>query len=433
MPSESKLPKLPTTKELLGHPRVKNVIERLSQSTVASRAADFYDDLRNTVSEKTNNFELPSLPHLAEQFAQRLLGDPKHSRSVINATGIVCGGEFANPLPEQAVHAMLSTAGEFRPTGPAIQDRVARQLKRLTGAESSLILSGYESALHLAVAALASGGELYVIESETSRSTDWQRIAASGAAALRNELPSESTARGGLLIRHSPLNEATAGLPAIAELADRYADLPLLEVSPVAGITDPESVGLSTIPHAATRIKTGADLVLIRGDGLIGGPTCGIFLGKQSLIDKLRAHSLATAVAANELVGLALSATLQLYESPDQIVFTVPAWSLLSTPLANLQQRAERLAQLIHDSPRIMEATACEIESAWVVEGKSQQLAAASWGVSVNLEQGVASSEVERLQRQTPQVAVKVTEADLFLDLRSVFPRWDQALVSAFA
>ena len=432
MSSESKLPKLPSTKELLGHPRVKSVIERLSQSTVASRAADFYDDLRKTVSEKTNNFELPSLPHLAEQFAQRLLGDPNQSQSVINATGVVLGGEFANPLPEQAVHEMLATAGEFRPVSPKTQDRVAKQLKRLTGAEGSLVTSSFEAALHLTVAVLASGGNLHVVGSRASDSTDWQRIAASGGAALRNELPIEVDSGGGLLLRQSPLNEAAAGLPPIPELANLYEGLPLLDVSPLAGIIDPERAGLASVAHIAARIEAGADLVLVRGDGLVGGPSCGILLGKQPLIEKLSAHPLAAPIAANELVRLALATTLKLYDSPDKLEFTVPTWSLLSTPLANLQQRAERIAHLIDASSQVAGATARKIESTWIAQGESQ-LTATSWGVAVQLVEGDASSEVERLRRQTPQVALKAADPELLLDLRSVFPRWDQALVGAFA
>ncbi|MEQ8838666.1 MAG: hypothetical protein RID07_17810, partial [Lacipirellulaceae bacterium] len=359
MPSSPKLPKLPSTKELLAHPKVKSVIEQVSQSTVATRAAEFYEDLRSTVSEKASSFELPSLPSLAEQFARRLLGDSESSGAAINATGMIVGGELAAPIPEAAVHAMLAAAGDYRRSGESLQTKLQKQVSALAVAEDALITSSRDSALYLTIASLATQGELHVTESLQQSAHDWQRLASSCGAALRTREFANSSVENVLTIGCSRLSNPTAK----AETPGHY-----VELASAAGFLNPSDFGYSAIPPLSNMITDGTDLVITAGNGLIGGPSCGIIAGGRALVERIRSHPLTKTLAASELDSLALKATLDLYKSADEVPFTVPVWQLLSTPVENLQLRAERLAQLINVQERVGHAVPRQIESAWMSE-----------------------------------------------------------------
>lgn len=430
MSSSSKLPKLPSNKELLAHPRVKSIIEQLSQSTVATRAAEFYEDLRHKVSERASSFELPSLPNLAEQFARRLLGESEGSLAAINASGIVVGGELPTPLPEAAIHSMLSAAGDFRTSEDAFQAGLLRQFSTLAGAQDTLLTSSYESALYLTIAALAAHGDLHVLESSSESSHDWQRLASSCGAALRSG-PSEQNSTANVLTIHCPSLKAAASQAGQGggEQAGNYS--PLAELAPLAGLRDPEKHGLPSVPTIQARIAGGANLVIASGNGLVVGPSCGIIAGERTLVERVRSHPLAQTLAAAELDRLALKATLDLYESPEEVDFSIPVWQLLSTPLENLRIRAERLAQLIAAGDQAQHAEPRQFQSHWIA-CRGENLSADTWGIAIRMSHGEAAQQVAGLRKRSLPVFCRADGSDLIVDLRTVFPRWDQALVSAF-
>lgn len=429
--SSSKLPKLPSTKELLAHPRVKSIIEQLSQSTVATRAAEFYEDLRNKVSERASSFELPSLPNLAEQFARRLLGESGGSLAAINASGIVVGGQFPTPLPEAAIHAMLSVAGDFRTSEDAFQAGLQRQFSALAGAEDALLTNSYESALYLTIAALAAHGDLHVMDSSHDCPHDWQRLASNCGAALRSGLPGPDSTENVLTIR-CPSLPGPVSREGQGEGEQVVNPSPVVDLAPLAGFCDPEKHELPSVPTIQSRIHGGANLVLVSGDGLIGGPSCGIIAGERTLVERIRSHSLASTLAVAELDALALKATLDLYESPEGVAFSVPVWQLLSTPLNNLQLRAGRLAQLIAAGDKVEHAEPRQFQSPWIA-CRGETLLTDTWGIAISMSHGDAAEQVEGLRNRSLPVFCSADPSDLIVDLRTVFPRWDQAVVSAFA
>ena len=91
-------------------------------------------------------------------------------------------------------------------------------------------------------------------------------------------------------------------------------------------------------------LREGADLVLACGDKLVGGPQCGIILGRRSHVETLARHPLARALQLDKLALSALAGTLRLYRKPGEAQRSIPIWQLLAAPLENLKLRAERLA-----------------------------------------------------------------------------------------
>ncbi len=92
-------------------------------------------------------------------------------------------------------------------------------------------------------------------------------------------------------------------------------------------------------PDAASTLRAGADLVTASGDKLLGGPQCGLLLGRADLVERVRRFPLARAMRVDKLTLAALEATLRGPLSPVAAALTADA--------AALRLRAERLAALI--------------------------------------------------------------------------------------
>jgi L-seryl-tRNA(Ser) seleniumtransferase len=209
----------------------------------------------------------------------------------------------------------------------------------------------------------------------------------------------------------------------------RRSNVPVVHDLGVGSIVDCASLGLPNQPVAKDSIDAGADLVLLAGDKLLGGPRCGIILGKRSLVQTIRKHPLMPAMQADPATLAALAATLRLYEDQAVAERSIPLLSMLATPLENLRNRAERLA------PQI---SATGVAAAEVREGTTTLTGAAVPGqtlptVSIWLTpaSGTAAALAAALRMATPSVVGRVADDRVVLDLRSVPPRSDVPLVSA--
>ena len=127
MKSESPFSKLPSLSELLEHPTVQGVVQRVNQTTIAQRAAGFWEELQANWKEQGG---IPSVGELAERLAHRLLGRSHHSIPMVNATGVLCSRLWQAPLPEAAVHELLRFASDYQQPSMELMQKVASSLAK---------------------------------------------------------------------------------------------------------------------------------------------------------------------------------------------------------------------------------------------------------------------------------------------------------------
>jgi len=202
-----------------------------------------------------------------------------------------------------------------------------------------------------------------------------------------------------------------------------------VSVARCAGVVSPAEFGLAHYETLGERIASGAELVVCDGAGLLGGPRCGIVLGKRARVQKVAEHSLARHVVPDTLSLAALTATLGIYQAQDRVNYQIPLWQLLSTPLENLEQRCHRLAALMVESELIAEATATRCDSAWC-DSEELKVAGPTWAIHLKPARQSATDFARTLSEASPQLIARTERDELWLDLRSVFPRWDQQLVA---
>jgi L-seryl-tRNA(Ser) seleniumtransferase len=211
-------------------------------------------------------------------------------------------------------------------------------------------------------------------------------------------------------------------------------DACLIDVAPAAGTIDPAVHGFPAVPTIAERLTTGAELVIVDGAGLLGGPACGIIVGRRRLVELAANHQLATLAAADALTAAVLKTTIELYHDAEKgpVILQVPVWQQLSAPLDNLKQRAERLAPLMTESDAVASAECRQFDSPWRRWGDRQWMAPTSAIVLRPVADDCRALRAQ-LQRSAYPVLARECDGEMYLDLRTVFPRWDQQLVAAVA
>lgn len=440
MKFEPHLPQLPSVGELLEHPRVKGIVERINQSTVAQRATGFLDELRVSLADRVGRPELPSMGHLAERLVRRLLGDAAGISPVINATGVVVGsGEAAPPVSDASAHAMLQQAGEYHDGGERWRRKIEQELCHATGAEAALVLNSLDAALSVALAGVASSREVVLAGSPDAKAAgiDWRLAMTRSGVVLRDaardpEALAASLAGASSLAAVVRSPDANSWWPlADAVAAAQQSRTELIDVAPFAGLIDPQSYGLPAVETIRDRLAAGAGLAIVDVAGLLGGPACGILVGKRSLVEQAARHPWAALAAVDPFRAAALDSTLRAYrEDQAGVPFNIPVWQLLSAPIANLQQRAERVAALVAALPNIASAEAQERPSTWLRRGELE-LAGADWCVVVRSAHRNGPALAAALAAGDRSVTVQHDDESVRLHLRSLFPRWDQELIAA--
>jgi L-seryl-tRNA(Ser) seleniumtransferase len=235
------------------------------------------------------------------------------------------------------------------------------------------------------------------------------------------------------LLRVHPSNYRVVGFTERPDLDDLVAlahrhNLVLIDDIGSGALIDLTRFGLADEPLAATSIKAGADLVLFSGDKLLGGPQCGIIAGRQERVDEVARHPLFRALRVDKLTLAALGATLRLSRDPANAEQHVPLVRMLATSLENLQQRAARLAPQLSRSPLVASATVESCHST-LGGGSVPTQDIPSWAVVISPRDMTVDALAQRLRSADVPVVGRIADDRIWLDLRTVLPNQDVALV----
>jgi L-seryl-tRNA(Ser) seleniumtransferase len=354
-------------------------------------------------------------------------------RRVVNATGVIVHTNLGRaPLAQAALERVQEIGGGYSNVEYDLaeggrgsrQDHCADLLRRLTGAESALVVNNNAAAVLLALAALAEGREVLVSRGELIEIGDGFRIPdvleRSGARLVEVGTTNRTRAADferavgsetALLLRVHQSNFRLVGFteqPALRDLAAvaRRHELPLVDDLGSGALLASNTVLLGDEPDARASIAAGADLVCFSGDKLLGGPQAGIVVGRAELVERLRRHPLQRALRADKLTLAALEGTLALYLDPERAARALPVLRMLAEPAEAVQARAERLAELTGGE---IEQTVARVGGGALPLTELQSFACA-------LEEALAA----RLRETEPPVIALVRDARTLLDCRTV-------------
>lgn len=174
----------------------------------------------------------------------------------------------------------------------------------------------------------------------------------------------------------------------------------------------------------------GPDLMIVPGHYLLGGPECGILLGKREVIQSIRKMAEGTGMLASRATHLLLSEAIRVSHSREGWNAT-PIGAVLTNSLANLENRAKRIAAQC-DSSKIDVKIECCTKPCRIGSGVWHEVALESAVLRLIPKSGITPSQIaERLMQRTPSIWSNVFSDRVELVLRTIEPSEDSAVVSA--
>jgi L-seryl-tRNA(Ser) seleniumtransferase len=112
-------------------------------------------------------------------------------------------------------------------------------------------------------------------------------------------------------------------------------------------LIDFSKYGLRGEPTVQDSIAKGADIVTFSGDKMLGGPQCGIILGRSEFISAIRENQLSRALRVDKLTILSLQETLHLYRDEKSAIRYIPSLRMICQSYGSVRRRAKRLLEMV--------------------------------------------------------------------------------------
>ncbi|MGB0596955.1 MAG: hypothetical protein ACPGLY_09705 [Rubripirellula sp.] len=356
----------------------------------------------------------------------------KHSAIAIpmlNASGVLIH-EFGTgvPLPDKVLDVGRELISGEVVQGEAEQARLAKRIQRLLSSQDhSLLITANFSAAMTAFSLLVQRRNLVVHRGHSVALPDGTPL----PEAFQTLVPLIQEV--GSINRIDPHDFdgldsfcaifADGGTNPIVPLDLSNQDAQQAAVLPLATLQASE---FEQIPSAEEMLNQGIDYVMMPGNGLAAGPSCGLLIGPTEEIEWIRnSTAWSTLRASDALQGMMVIALEEAASNPSNL----PVQALLSTSEENLRGRAERLATRLSavDTIRSCQITADEARltptGRWRFPSRQlclqhQTLTPTQWA--------------EQLREEVPSIEASVTGDQLKIDLRWISPADDRKIAAAF-
>ncbi len=414
----------------------------------AARAA--IAQARETVGEGGSPPDLATISAEAEAI---LAGLARPSlRRVVNATGVILQTNLGRaPLSERAMAAMAEAASDYtnlefdleEGSRGSRHEHVRDLLRRTTGAEDGLAVNNNAAALLMALQVFSQGREVIVSRGEAVEIGGRFRIPdvlrQSGARLVEvgttnrtyiDDYAEAITEETAAILRVHRSNFQVTGFtarPELGELAGLAHEHGVLLLDDLGSgcLVETAEYGVEHEPTVRESLEGGADLALFSGDKLLGGPQCGLIVGRGDLVATLRRHPLARALRVDKLTIAALNATLMAYVAGTERE-EIPVWRMLALDREQLEVRARAWAEAAGAAGRVVESRTM------IGGGAAPGAGRTSWCAALQPERG-AEWLARALREADPPIVARVEGGETLLDPRTVAEADDSHVAGTLA
>jgi L-seryl-tRNA(Ser) seleniumtransferase len=452
--------RLPSVNEVLLAPALENLIAQFGRERVTHVVREVLAKLRGEIAadeQPAQNFDR-KLDTLADQVDRLLRAGPRYSlRRVINASGVLLHTNLGRaPLSEAALAQLAEVASDYSNLELDLESgersrrdvHVEQLILAVLGvpeeefkSRGAVVVNNCAAATLLALNTLADKREVVVSRGELIEIGGGFRIPEileKSGAVLREvgttnrtrvaDYEDAITEQTSLLLRVHQSNFRIEGFterPSLQELVSlaQTAGVPLFEDQGTGLVSGLERFGIHGQPTLRDSIEKRVDLVAASGDKLFGGPQCGLLVGRSDLIARIRKNPLLRAFRVDKLTYAALEATLFEYltGSPESI----PLMRMLSWPVEEIEARCRALIERLRSSP--LRCEVMRVESV-IGGGAAPDAKLASCAVVLVHTELSADELLKALRKADPPIIGRISDEKVILDLRTVHPRFDEAI-----
>ena len=455
--------KLPSVNDVLLAPEVHSLLEAHGHDRVVAAIRERLVEIRAEISaDQIPEKELESsIELIVAAVVAKLQCGPEYSlKRVINATGVVLHTNLGRaPLSEAALRHVVEVARDYcnlefdlesgeRSKRDIHAERLV--LRGLAVPETEMarwgvvIVNNCAAATFLTLNTLAEKREVVVSRGELVEIGGGFRIPEileKSDAVLREvgttnrtravdyeQAVNEQTA---LLLRVHQSNFSIEGFverPSLKELVRLAGTLgvALFEDQGTGLISGLQEIGVADQPTLRDSISAGVDLVAASGDKLLGGPQCGLLVGRADLIAKVRKNPLFRAFRVDKLTYAALEATL--FEYLNGSGAGLPLMRMLRVPAEEIETRCRGIVESV-GSANLMLAVV-PVESV-IGGGTAPSARLKSFAVSIRHRQIGADELLNKLRCAELPLIGRIAEDAVVLDLRTVPAEMDETLARA--
>jgi len=232
----------------------------------------------------------------------------------------------------------------------------------------------------------------------------------------------------GLLLRVHQSNFSIEGFverPSLQELValSKRAGVPLFEDQGTGLLSSLEHFGVHREPTMVESFESGVDLIAASGDKLMGGPQCGILVGRKDLIERIRKNPLLRALRVDKMTYSALEGTLLAHLSGRSE--SIPVLRMLGISPENLMHRCREIVEKTASTRVALDVVPV---SSLVGGGTAPKAVLPSCAVSLRHASLTASDLLGALRKLDPPIIGRIEDDVVLLDLRTVPSSFDGEL-----
>jgi L-seryl-tRNA(Ser) seleniumtransferase len=455
--SQNILRRIPKVDQLLLREKVVSWVSRTSHEFVVSEIQNVLQEVRDTIRAGNQGTEIDVSPErlehaLIENLQKRLL---PCLRTVVNATGVILHTNLGRaPLSDLAQKSLSAYSVNYTNLEYDIdagrrshRDKLLDSLLReVLGCEAATVVNNNAAAVFLILNTLASGREVVVSRGELVEIGGSFRVpeimARSGAilkevgTTNKTRMQDYQSAIGpntALLLRVHPSNYRMRGFTERPELEElvalaRNSHIPLVEDIGSGCLVDLTPYGIKDEPIVQHSISAGADLVCFSGDKLLGGPQAGIIAGARKIVESIQKNPLMRTYRVDKLIYGALEATIESYRF-SRAMLEIPVLRMIGANREELKRRARSFSRRLRAKlPEGIKVHVMEGESV-VGGGSCPDCHLPTNLVAIDCDQPRPNVIESRLRSQDPPIIIRLEEDKVLIDLRTVFPNQENALI----
>lgn len=455
--------RLPSVNDLLQAPEMRTHVETYGHDRVVAAIREKLLVIRRQISSDgiTKQSLDSEISSIANGVSEMLRRGPEYSlKPVINATGVILHTNLGRaPLSDAAAAHLAEVAGDYcnlefdlesgeRSKRDVHAERLVLRVVGVPEAEmarwGAAIVNNCAAATFLALNTLAEKREVVVSRGELVEIGGGFRIPEileKSGAILRevgttnrtrvNDYEQAVNAQTALLLRVHQSNFSIEGFverPLLAELVElaKTLGVPLFEDQGTGLVKGLDEVGVSNQPTLQDSISAGVDLVAASGDKLMGGPQCGLLVGRTDLITRIRKNPLLRAFRGDKLTYAALEGTLTEYLGGTQA--NIPLMRMLRVPAEEIEKRCNAILASI--SSANLTVAIVPVESV-IGGGAAPNARLSSYALAIRHQNIAADELLKKLRRSDPPVIGRIAEDAVMLDLRTVPSGMDETIARA--